>query len=221
MHVGRVPPSGSSARRDTAVARVEPVRSRVVAAETRERILVAAVGCVGRNGFAHTSVDSVAEEAGVGRATVYRYFPDGRDQLFDETIAWAVTQFFIGLADHVRDQGDLARRLEVGLPYAHRALAEHVVFQKVLETEPERLLPHLSTSIPLITEALRAYLTPLLEAEDLVSGTEVPEAADYLARMILTFIRGQGSWDLDDPSQVHVLVRRHLLAGILAPPSIM
>ncbi len=187
-----------------------------MAGDTRERILTAAVACVGRTGFARTSLDAIAEEAGVGRATVYRHFPDGKDQLFDETIAWEVARFFTGLAEFVEAEQGLARRLEVGLPYAHRALAEHEVFQKVLETEPERLLPHLSTSIPLITEALRVYLTPLLEDEDLATGTDVAEAADYLARMILTFIRGQGTWDLDDPAQVSALVRRHLLAGILA-----
>jgi AcrR family transcriptional regulator len=190
-----------------------------VAGDTRERILTAAVACVGRTGFSHTSLDAVAEEAGVGRATIYRYFPDGKDQLFDETIAWEVSRFFTGLAAFVASEPGVARRLEAGLPYAHRALANHEVFQRVLETEPERLLPHLSTSIPLITDSLRAYLTPLLEAEDLAPGTDVAEAADYLARMILTFIRGQGTWDLDDPVQVTALVRRHLLVGILADPA--
>ncbi|HET8930966.1 MAG TPA: TetR/AcrR family transcriptional regulator [Acidimicrobiales bacterium] len=189
-----------------------------MAPDTRERILIAAVACVGRTGFARTSLDAIAEEAGVGRATVYRYFPDGKDQLFDETIAWEVARFFTGLAAFVEAASGVAGRLEIGLPYAHRALAEHEVFQKVLETEPERLLPHLSTSIPLITEALRVYLTPLLEAEELAPGTDVAEAADYLARMILTFIRGQGTWDLGDPVQVTALVRGHLLAGILADP---
>lgn len=161
-------------------------------------------------------MEAIATEAGVGRATVYRYFPDGKDQLFDETIEWEVSRFFVELADRVAGEQSLARRLEVALPYAHRALATHEVFQKVLETEPERLLPHLSTSIPLITEALRAYLMPLLELEDLVPGTDVAEAADYLARITLTFIRGQGSWDLTDPDQVRDLVRRHLLVGIVA-----
>lgn len=189
-----------------------------MAGDTRERILTAAVACVGRSGFAHTSIDAIAEEAGVGRATVYRHFPDGKEQLFTETISWEVSRFFADLAAHVESEPDLAGRLEVGLPYAHRRLASHGVFQKVLETEPERLLPHLSTSIPMITEALRVYLTPLLEAEDLAPGTKIPEAADYLARMVLTFIRGQGSWDLDDPVEVRALVRGHLLVGILAAP---
>ncbi|MBS1847219.1 MAG: TetR/AcrR family transcriptional regulator [Actinobacteria bacterium] len=187
--------------------------------DTRERILAAAVTCVGRTGFAHTSVDAIADEAGVGRATVYRHFPDGKEQIFDDLIEWEIARFFADLAVHVERQPGLARRLEVGIPFAHRVLSEHDVFQKVLETEPERLLPHLSTSIPLITDALRVYLVPLLRAERLAPGVDVEESADYLARMVLTFIQGSGEWDLDDPAQVEALVRGHLLVGILADPS--
>lgn len=189
-----------------------------MAVDTRERVLNAAVECVGRGGFAKTSLDAVAAEAGVGRATIYRYFPGGRDELFDELIAWEIAGFFRRLASAVDNRGGLAERLEVGLPFAHRALADHEVFQKVFETEPERLLPHLSTSHPLMIDALRVYLTPLLEVEDLAAGVDVAESADYLARMILTFIRGQGSWDLDDLGQVRELVRGQLLAGIVREP---
>jgi hypothetical protein len=34
--------------------------------------------------------------------------------------------------------------------------------------------------------------------------------------MVLSYIIGQGSWDLDDPAQVRELVRGQLLAGVLA-----
>lgn len=189
-----------------------------MAGDTRVRILAAAVACVGRTGFGHTSIDAVADQAGVSRATVYRHFPEGREQVLDEAISWQVSQFFSDLAAHVEREAGLARRLEIGLPYAHRELAAHAVFQKVLADEPERLLPHLSTSIPLILDALRVYLAPLIEAERLAPGAVVVEAADYLARMVLTFIQGEGGWNLDDAAEVRALVRGHLLMGILEDP---
>lgn len=49
-------------------------------AATREQILVAALGCLGRYGFRRTSVDTIAKAAGVSRPTVYQYFP-GKNQL--------------------------------------------------------------------------------------------------------------------------------------------
>jgi AcrR family transcriptional regulator len=187
-----------------------------VTGDTRERILGAAVVCVGRSGFAKTSIEAVAVEAGVGRATVYRYFPGGKEEVFAQTIAWEVFRFFQRLADEVDERGDLADRLEAGLRFAHRELAEHEVFQKVVETEPERLLPHLSQSGPLITAALSEYFEPLLAAAELTPGATVHDTADHLARMVLSYIIGQGSWDLDDPAQVRELVRGQLLAGVLA-----
>ena len=136
--------------------------------------------------------------------------------MFAQTIAWEVFQFFQRLSVEVGDEGGLAERLEAGLRFAHRELADHEVFQKVVETEPERLLPHLSQSGPLITAALSDYLEPLLAKSDLVPGTPIPETADFLARMVLSYIIGEGSWDLDDPAQVRELVREQLLAGVLA-----
>src|SRR3954471_14382319 len=54
----------------------------------RDRILEATCACVARYGLAKTTVEDAAREAGLSRATVYRYFPGGKDQLIAEVIAW-------------------------------------------------------------------------------------------------------------------------------------
>jgi len=185
--------------------------------DVRTRILRAAVTCVGRYGLSKTSLEDVAREADVGRATVYRYFEGGRDELLAETISFEVTTFFRRLALEVDDTPDFPTRMEKGLLFAHRAVLEHEVLQKVLDTEPERLLPHLTTAGPLILLALAAYLEPLLLDVDLREGLTPVAAADWLARLVLSFIIGQGRWDLGDPDEVHRLVNDHLLVGVLAP----
>jgi AcrR family transcriptional regulator len=50
-------------------------------AETRQRIVEAAVGLHGEVGPAHTTISMVAERAGVQRHTVYSHFPDERSLL--------------------------------------------------------------------------------------------------------------------------------------------
>jgi hypothetical protein len=45
-------------------------------------------------------------------------------------------------------------------------------------------------------------------------GPELDVAADFLARMVLSYIASPGRWDLSDPEQVALLVRSELLAGI-------
>lgn len=183
--------------------------------DPRSRILAATVECLGRYGIAKTTVDDAAREAGVARATVYRHFPDGKEQLIAEAITWAVGQFFGDLAREVADSPDFATLLERALLHAHRAVAEHVVLQKVLETEPERLLPQLTQSAPQVQAVLRGYLAERLAAEDLRPDIDPDEAADWLARMGLSFILAEGRWDLTDPAAVRRLVRDELLAPIL------
>ncbi|CAN5669570.1 TetR/AcrR family transcriptional regulator [soil metagenome] len=187
-----------------------------MAADLRTRLLAATLDCVGRYGLAKTTVEDAARAAGVGRATVYRHFPGGRDQLIEEVITWEVGRFFARLAEAIGDAPDLAARLETGLVFAHRAIGEHAVLQKVLETEPERLLPQLTMSAPLFVAVVRDYLAELLVDEPLRPGLDPGEAADYLARMVLSHMTSPGRWDLDDPEAVARLVRTHLLAGVLA-----
>lgn len=184
--------------------------------DARTRILEAGIVCLGRYGIAKTTVDDAAREAGVARATVYRHFPDGKDQLISETITWAVGQFFADLATAVADAPDFAGLLEQAIMHAHRAVEEHEVLQKVLETEPERLLPQLSQSAPMVLVAVRGFFAEKLAAEHLRAGIDVDQAADWLARMGLSFILAEGQWDLTDPVVVQRLVRQELLAPILA-----
>lgn len=188
-----------------------------VSDDPRDRILGATVACLGRYGIAKTTVDDAAREAGLARATVYRYFPDGKEQLIAESITWAVSQFFHELAVSVADAPDFATLVEEALIHAHRAVAEHVVLQKVLETEPERLLPQLTQSAPQVQAVLRDYLADQLRDEPLLPGVDALDAGDWLARMGLSFILAGGRWDLSDRESVRQLVRGELLVSILQP----
>ena len=51
-----------------------------------ERVADAAIRCVGRWGVAKTTLDDVAREAGCSRATVYRLFPGGKENLLDTAV---------------------------------------------------------------------------------------------------------------------------------------
>src|ERR1700690_1877077 len=107
----------------------------------RDRLLAATYRCVSRFGLGKTTIEDVAKESGLSRATIYRQFPGGRDELLLGTVGWELANYFPSLADHVRDAPDLSQLLEQGLAYAHRSVSEHVVLTKILDTEPERLPP--------------------------------------------------------------------------------
>jgi len=185
-----------------------------MADDARERILQAAFSCVGRYGLAKTTVEDAARAAGLSRATVYRYFPGGREQLVREVISWEAGRFFGRLAGAVAGAPDLPALLEEALVFAHNAVESHEVLQKVLQTEPELLLTQLTVEADRIVGLVKAFLLPSFEAVALPAGMSAPEVADYVARMVLSFIESPGGWDLTDRAQVRDLVRTELLAPL-------
>jgi len=132
-------------------------------------------------------------------------------------------RFFGSLAEAVVGAPDFASLVEDGLVFAHRAVDEHIVLQKILVTEPERLLPLLTTEQHRPLEFITGYLMPFLEREDragrLLPGLDQARAADFVARMLLSLI-GSDSEDLDDPVARRRLVRDQLLVGVLTPEAL-
>ena len=184
--------------------------------ERRVAVLEATVAEVEASGIRGLRVVEVARRAGVGRATVYRYFPDGRDQLVGEAITWEVSRFFTELAEAVNAEGDLAARLDRALVEASTRLADHAAFQRVLAEDRARLLKRLHEIGPMLIELVAAYLAPYLADEALHPDLTVPEAADYLARMVLGFMTDPGSWDLTDPDERRHLIHTQFLSAVRA-----
>jgi len=191
----------------------------------RERVLEGGLVCIGRYGLARTTVDDVAHASGVSRATIYRHFPGGREQIVQDTVAWEQGRFFKRLGEAVASAPDLCVLIEDALVFARRALAEHAVFQRVVETEPERLLPLLTVESFRILPMIGGFLVPYLERERdagrLRPGADIARTADYVARMVLSCIGAPGVYDFDDPTDLRLLVREQLLAGVLAPGAIL
>ena len=102
----------------------------------------------------------------MSRATVYRVFPGGKDELLREAVGWEMGRFFGALAEAVAGAPDFASLVENGLVFAHRAVGEHEVLQKVLVTEPERLLPLMTIEQHRPLAFITAYLLPFLEREE-------------------------------------------------------
>jgi AcrR family transcriptional regulator len=190
--------------------------------DPRQAVLAGAYAGIARFGLDKTTLEDVAKASGVSRATIYRLFPGGRDQLLRETVGWEMNRFFARLADAVADAPDLETRFEEALTFAHRAVREHAVLQTVLVTEPDELLPLMTIESTRVQSYITGYLRPLLVEEAVAGrlrdGVDVDHAADYLARMILSLIASPGRWDLDDPAAVRAVVRTELLGSVLAPP---
>jgi AcrR family transcriptional regulator len=169
--------------------------------------------------MAKTTVDDVAAASGVSRATIYRIFPGGKDEVLRDTVGWEMDRFFLRLGEELGDAADFAEFLERALPLARRELLEHTVLQKVLETEPDRLTALITVQQDRIVGAIAAYFLPLLERDRasgrVVGAVDLAPVAEYVARLSLSLIASPGRHDLADPAEVHRLVRGELLGGVL------
>jgi TetR/AcrR family fatty acid metabolism transcriptional regulator len=61
-------------------------------AETRERLLQAALTCFANKGYHQTTTDEIVAESALGKGTLYRYFQNKQD-LFISLIDWFMLEF--------------------------------------------------------------------------------------------------------------------------------
>jgi AcrR family transcriptional regulator len=106
-----------------------------------DTLLGAARDCVLAVGLRRTTLTDVARRAGVSRMTMYRRWPD-----MGSLVADLMTREWSGVARVAADEavGDTARaRLVDGIVRGVAALRAHPVFRRIVELDPEILLPYL------------------------------------------------------------------------------
>jgi AcrR family transcriptional regulator len=212
---GESPRTGSGPGRG--VAR-EAVSSRYPAARDAERPLVeAALRCVARWGVRKTSLDDIAREAGVSRATVYRVFPGGKERVVEVVFRHEAGRVLDGVDAALAGAGSLEDLLVTGLEATWRVVADHEVLASVIRHEPELVLPHfafhqLDQVFDLADAVCRAHLERFLPVG------QVRPAAELLARVVLTFAFRPAPWLAPhDPAAVRRLVRTYLLPALTSP----
>ena len=102
--------------------------------DPRDDYLDAARGCILDVGWRRTTLTEVARRAGVSRMTIYRTWPDMPTLLGD-----LMTREWTGIVtDH---QGD--RDLVSGVVATVKGLRDNELFIRIVELDPELLLPYL------------------------------------------------------------------------------
>ncbi len=186
-------------------AREQTSPPRLGRAERREQIVVAATRAFGRAGFAGTSLDDVAREAGITRVIVYRHFESKAD-LYRAVLDRVCTRLLAACGDHGFTDEAVDGLVTVASedPEGFRLLFQHAA------REPEF---HRETS------ELRAGMTAIARTE-LTGRVSDPAWASWAAQLSPTVaIEGIIAW-LDagspDPSQAAARVRHAIDAVIHA-----
>lgn len=189
----------------------------VVTTAAQERALDAALDLVARWGLAKTTLGDVARAAGISRATLYRSFPGGKDQLFDLLARRELARFLAVVTEAFAASDDLAEALAGGLHAASCHLADHAAVRYILDHEPDVAVPVLSFSrcddlLRVVRRAVAPSLVHLLPAPDAASW-----AAEWLARLFLSaLVNPTPAFDLSDREVCDRLVRSYVVPA-LAP----
>lgn len=173
-------------------------------------------------GVTRSTMDQISRRAKIARVTLYRRFP-GKDALVEAVMLRELRRFLADLDRVVAPLDDPEERLVEGFVFTLDAIRGHRLLQRLLESEPEAILPHLTTQgAPFITAA-RDFLAARLAADfdDDRTAAELVVVADVTVRLLLSYLlTPQAPIDLDDPVQAREFAVRHLgpmLAGASGP----
>ena len=178
------------------------------------RVLGATITCLGRWGLGKTTLDDIAREAGVSRATVYRLFPGGKDTVVRAAVASEMVAFQQALADRLADLTTLEDVLVTSITFATESVREHEALQFLLAHEPDQVLPHLAFArFDQVLAGAAAIGGPWLEPHLGVEGAA--RAAEWVARIVLSYALAPSThYDLGEPHDARRFTRTFLLPGL-------
>ncbi len=182
----------------------------------RVRIIDGTLACLARHGTAKTTVDDIARESGVSRATVYRVFPGGRDQILSAVVDTEMARMFSALGVRLGEAHTLTEALVGGIVEASSRIRNHAALAYLVVHEPELILAHLAfdESDRLLTAASQ-FTAPFL-ARWMTPG-EAERVAEWATRIVLSYaIAPSPTADLTDPADAERLVTTFVTPGIEA-----
>ncbi len=176
-----------------------------------ERILDAAVVLVARWGVTKTSLADIAKQAGCSRASLYRTFPGGKQELLTALGVRELGTYIESVVEAIDEADDLDDALTRALVVATRLLRDHPAAQFVLAHEPELLLPFLGfRQVDRLYRHVSASVGPHLAR--FVDPGRAAWLAEWAARTFLTYLfNPDPSVDLGLIDDAHRLVSSFLM----------
>lgn len=155
---------------------------------TEAAMLDAARECILAVGWKRTTLTDVARRAGVSRMTIYRSWPDMQTLLADlMTREWGSVATAAGRA--ASGEGTAAARLVNGVVGTVRAVRSNPLLRKIVDVDPELLLPYLLDRPGRSQQAILEMLEHAV-AGGQRDGSIRPGSPPLLARTILLAAHG-------------------------------
>ena len=189
--------------------------------ELADRISSAALDQFAEYGIRRSTIDDIARRAGVSKMTVFRRFQN-KQGLIEVVIAREVR---LGMAELDRAwqwQDTLEGALVQAFEFVAGFVRGHPLFDRLLRSEPEVLLPLMTVDGAPVLGLYRSLIAARLRAEVSVGRAASPDidrAAEVIARLAQSLLlTREGTITLDDHDSIVAFVRLALVP-MLEPPA--
>jgi len=184
----------------------------------RDRLIEAADACIERFGLAKTTVEDIAAEAKVSRATIYRYFPNRDDLILSVLLSSLSRSMERDLGDFFVDADTPARfgeALVQSAAYLLDAIRHDPRLEPLLDRETGGLSATISGASELLFHTVLEEWRPALSSAQergLIRGDlAVDELSEWILRSILSLLIVEG------PEHHSTDDERRLIATFLVP----
>ncbi|MEO3761360.1 TetR/AcrR family transcriptional regulator [Mycobacterium sp. B14F4] len=190
----------------------------------RDRLIDAAEVCLRAKGIRSTTVSEVAEAAGVSRGWLYRHFPD-KVSLLGAAIVRLNDAYWSEAHAMLEAVDGLDRQLAAGILHGRTAYDDPgALLMKLRLEEPDEFAACAGAGVqglvPDLAEFWSRYLVAARESGEIHPGTDIAEASEWLARVLLSLATVPG--DTLDPGDADALLRhlrRYVMPGLRADPA--
>lgn len=157
------------------------------------------------------TIDDIAAEAGVSRATLYRMFPGGKDVLFEALRVRELEDFFTRLAGHLEHVDTLEDLLVNTVVAATHELRDDQHLAVMLASEPGETLTSLTVDgLPRIIRVATVFLVPLVD--EYLPRRDSARLVELLARLVISyFLAPSDHVDLGDPERARPFIATFVL----------
>jgi AcrR family transcriptional regulator len=167
-------------------------RRRLTAGQRREAILAAAMAVFAEHGYAGTSLDQVAQGAGISKALIYEHFPSKKElhaSLVEAEIAELLERLAASVAGGVHGEERLRAGVDAFLGFVEeRRVAWRLLFRDAADGENADVLDRAETRAVTVIVELSEDQTP-----------EPAEVREIYARLLAGALQSLANWWLDHP----------------------
>lgn len=190
----------------------------------RERLIDAAEVCLRAKGIRSTTVSEVAEAAGVSRGWLYRHFPD-KVSLLGAAIVRLNNAYWSEAHAMLERVEGLDHQIAAGIRHGRTAYDDPgALLMKLRVEEPEEFAACAGAGVqglvPDLADFWSRYLVAARESGEIHPDTDIAEASEWLARVLLSLATVPG--DTLDPNDADALLRhlrRYVMPGLRADPT--